>query len=323
MNTGNTTPGQEKTTAGLVRDVVFPTQEIPPDPGAVRAFAQAVEALGYARLIAYDHVLGAVQARRDPALASSYDERTPFHEPLTLLAFLAAVTARVELATGVLVLPQRQTALVAKQAAEVDQLSGGRLVLGVGLGWNYVEYESLGVPFTDRGARMEEQVEVLRQLWGQGVVDYSGDYHRLDRVAVAPPVSRAIPIWMGGTSARALKRAARLADGFMFAYPTTGSVGQLHQLTDLLRQNGRNPACVPAELFLSYCTGSDQWAGDVAAWGQAGGARIAIRTSMASARALGHDPRVLESVDDHIAAITEFAEWCDDRAGTASQGRAR
>lgn len=298
----------------LARDVVFPTQEIPPDPGAVRAFAQAAEELGYRRLIAYDHVLGAVQAGRVPALAAGYDETTPFHEPLTLLAFVAGTTRTIELATGVLVLPQRQTALVAKQVVEVDHLSAGRLVLGVGLGWNHVEYESLGARFADRAVRLEEQVEVLRLLWGEGIVDYTGKYHRLDRVAIAPAASRAIPIWMGGSSDKALRRAARMADGFMFSHSKAQSADQLAFLHDELDRLGRRRSEVPAELYVSYCVGPGEWTDDITGWLQAGGHRIAIRTSLASAIALGQNPGPLDTVEDHIAAITEFATWWDQTA---------
>ena len=141
---------------------VFPTTQIGSDPAVIRDFAQTAEGLGYRRLSVYDHVLGAVHADRDPPLSGPYTQHDPFHEPLVLLGFLAACTTAIELEVAVLVLPQRQTVLVAKQTSEVDVLSGGRLLLAVGTGWNYVEYEGLGMPFTDRGRRLDEQVDLLR-----------------------------------------------------------------------------------------------------------------------------------------------------------------
>lgn len=170
---------------------VFPTTQIGSDPAVIRDFAQTAEGLGYRRLSVYDHVLGAVHADRDPPLTGPYTEDDPFHEPLVLLGFLAACTTTIELEVAVLVLPQRQTVLVAKQAAEVDVLSGGRLLLAVGTGWNYVEYESMGMPFADRGRRLDEQVDLLRRLWREPVVDYRGKYHRVDRAGLRPLPTRA------------------------------------------------------------------------------------------------------------------------------------
>ncbi|HLE77974.1 MAG TPA: LLM class F420-dependent oxidoreductase, partial [bacterium] len=178
--------------------VVFPTTEIGSDPRAVAGIAQAAEALGYHHLLAYDHVLGAVP-RAENWLGYTYED--PFHEIFTLLAFLAGQTTSIELATGILILPQRQTALVAKQATEVDILSRGRLRLGVGIGWNTVEYEALEMDWHTRGARMEEQVRVLRKLWTQEVVTFRGRFHHIVDAGINPlPVQRPIPIWMGGES---------------------------------------------------------------------------------------------------------------------------
>ena len=165
---------------------VFPTTQIGNDPAVIRDFAQTAEGLGYRRLITYDHVLGAVHADRDPPLPGPYTQDDPFHEPLVLFGFLAACTTVIELEAAVLVLPQRQTALVAKQAAEVDVLSAGRLVLAVGTGWNFVEYESLGMPFAARGRRLDEQVDLLRRLWREPVLDYRGEFHRIDRAGILP-----------------------------------------------------------------------------------------------------------------------------------------
>ncbi|MER3404742.1 MAG: hypothetical protein C4289_05905 [Chloroflexota bacterium] len=194
---------------------IFPQTEIGADPVAIRDYAQAVEELGYAHLVAYDHVLGANtetperRGRRWP-----YTFQHQFHEPLVLFGYLAAITRRIGLVTGILILPQRQTALVAKQAAEVDVLSSGRLRLGVGLGWNEVEYEALGENFHNRGRRIEEQVTVLRALWTQPLVTFHGRWHHITDAGINPlPVQRPIPIWMGGTDERVLRRIARMADG--------------------------------------------------------------------------------------------------------------
>src|SRR6185437_12094649 len=193
---------------------IFPQTEIGNDPIAVRDYAEAVEAMGYQHILAYDHVLGANTASR-PDWSGPYTSETSFHEIFVLFGYLAAVTRRVELVTGVVVLPQRQTALVAKQAAEVDVLSGGRLRLGVGVGWNDVEYQALGESFSDRGARIVEQVTVLRELWTKPIVHFEGRSHRIDGAGLNPlPIQRPIPIWMGGWDERVLRRVGRLADGW-------------------------------------------------------------------------------------------------------------
>ncbi len=194
--------------------IIFPQAGIEADPTAVRDFAQAVESLGFTHLLVYDHVLGG-----DPDQYSEwlrYTHASTFHEPLTLFAFLAPLTNRLEFATGVLVLPQRQTALVAKQAAYIDRLTHGRLRLGIGVGWNALEYEALGESFHTRGARIEEQVAVLRLLWSQEVVTTSGRWHHVTAAGINPrPLHGQIPIWIGGAAESVLKRVGRLADGWM------------------------------------------------------------------------------------------------------------
>ena len=194
---------------------VYPQTELSGDPEAVRRIAASVEALGYDYLLAYDHVLGATHDR-EPKLTGPYTERHPFHDPLVMFAHVAAIARRIELVTGVLILPQRQTVLVARQAADLDLLSGGRLRLGVGIGWNYVEYEALGQSFNTRGRREEEQIGLLRRLWTEPLVDFRGEFDRVNRAALNPRPRRAIPIWLGGFSEPAYRRGARLADGFIF-----------------------------------------------------------------------------------------------------------
>src|SRR3954447_8311199 len=195
--------------------VVYPQTELRGDPIAVRTIATAVEDLGFDHLLAYDHVVGAVHADRTPPLTGPYTELDPFHDPFMMFAYLAGITERITFATGVLILPQRQTVLVARQAADLDLLSGGRLRLGVGVGWNPVEYEALGEEFSTRGARQEEQIELLRRLFSEPVVDFAGRFDRVDRASLLPKPARPVPIWLGGGTA-AIERAARLADGFMF-----------------------------------------------------------------------------------------------------------
>ena len=195
---------------------VYPQIELGGDPSAVRRIGEAVEDLGFDYLLAYDHVLGAVHADRTPQLSIPFTEHDPFHDPFVMFGYLAGITERIGFATGVLVLPQRQTALVARQAADVDLLSGGRLRLGVGVGSNPVEYEALGQDFRTRGAREEEQIDLLRRLFNEPVVDFSGRFDRVDRAALMPKPTRPIPIWLGGSGEKAFERAARLADGFIF-----------------------------------------------------------------------------------------------------------
>src|SRR5712672_911373 len=190
--------------------VVYPQIELGGDPTAVRRIGKAVEDLGYDHLLAYDHVLGAVHAGRAPELTGPYTEHDPFHDPFVMFAYLAGITERIGFATGILVLPQRQTALVARQAADVDLFSGGPLRLREEVGWNHVEYEALGQDFRTRGVRQKEQIAELRRLFTEPVVDFSGRFDRIDRAALVPRPARSIPIWLGGGSEKAHDRAARL-----------------------------------------------------------------------------------------------------------------
>src|SRR6266404_7156909 len=197
--------------------VIFPQTEIGADPVAVRDYVQAAENLGYAHLLVYDHVLGA-DAQRHAGWSGGYTAKDMVHEPFVAFGYIAALTQRLELGTAVLVLGQRQTALVAKQAAEVDVLSGGRLRLGIGIGWNHVEYEALGENFHNRGRRSEEQIAVLRALWTQDVVDFHGRWHHIRHAGLNPlPIQRPIPLWLGGGrpgGEAVIERIGRLADGW-------------------------------------------------------------------------------------------------------------
>jgi probable F420-dependent oxidoreductase len=219
---------------------VYPQTELGGDPEAVRRIGLAVEEYGFDHLLAYDHVVGAVREDRDPPLWGPYDETHPFHDPFVMFAYLAAITERIELATGVLILPQRQTVLVAKQAADLDLLSGGRVRLGVGVGWNHVEYTALGQEFTTRGRRADEQIGILRDLWRGEVTSYQGEFDSLDRGVVIPGPGRRIPIWVGGFSPQAFERGARLGDGFIFAGDDTRVHAALAEVRAAATAHGRN-----------------------------------------------------------------------------------
>ena len=288
--------------------VVFPTCEIGDDPVAVRDFAQAVEDLGYDHLVAYDHVVGAVHADREPPLWGPYTEADPFHEPFVLFGFLAGVTRRLELTTGVIILPQRQTVLVAKQAAEIAVLSGGRLRLGVGTGWNYVEYDSLGVPFARRGARLDEQVEVLRRLWREPLIDFDGQFHRIDRGGILPQPAGDIPIWFGGSSPQALSRAVRLGDGFLFGSSGPRIVGLVEQTHELLAAAGRDASSFGFEALVDWTKGPDGWRAELDEWRRVGGTHMSVRTMSTAAAFMKVEPPRFTSVGEHIAALEQYMQ---------------
>jgi len=286
---------------------IFPTTEIGTDPAAIRDWAQAAEGLGMSHVITYDHVLGALHAGREPKLWGPYTERDAFHEPFVLFAWLAAHTRRLELATGVLILPQRQTALVAKQAVELDLLSEGRLRLGVGTGWNHVEYTALGLPFEDRGKRFDEQVELLRRLWREPVIDYRGSYHRVDRAGILPLPKRAIPIWFGGFTPAAFRRAARSGDGFQFGATGPGVRAQWEQVKELLAKEGRSLEGFGAEATVDYSAGPEAWRAELEAWRAAGGTHFSLRAMDTAAEAVGAKRVGYCGLRDYTKALEEFA----------------
>ena len=277
--------------------VVFPQTEIGPDAGAVRAYAERAEQLGYRHLLAYDHVLGA-DPQAHPGWSGPYDIFTTFHEPMVLFGYLAAVT-RLELVTGIIILPQRQTALVAKQAAEVDLLTGGRFRLGIGLGWNRVEYEALGKDFTNRGHRAEEQVDLLRRLWTEQSVTFRGTDEQVTGAGIAPPpVQRPIPVWFGGQSPAAYRRAGRLADGW---FPQVPPGPELDAARAIVEQAavaaGRDPAAMGMEGRVSWKGDPAQLADHGGRWEQAGASHLSVNTMGAG----------LATVDAHLAALEQAA----------------
>ena len=276
--------------------VVFPQIEIGSDPGAIRAYADAVGALGYRHLLAYDHVVGA-----DPEVHAGwrgpYDIRSTFHEPMVLFGYLAAFSD-LELVTGIVIAPQRQTALLAKQAAEVDVLTGGRLRLGVGLGWNALEYEALGKDFSDRSKRIEEQVALLRRLWTDESVTFEGRYEQLHGVGLSPmPVQRPIPVWFGGTAPAALRRIGRLADGW---FPLVRQGPDLEKaieiVTDAAKQAGRGPLPFEGRVGVGPDRG-ERLGADVTWWRDLGASHLSLDTMRQG----------YGTVDEHIAALTEAA----------------
>ncbi len=259
---------------------IFPQTEIGADPVAVRDWAQAVEGMGYQHMLAYDHVLGAGTATR-PDWAGPYASGDTFHEIFVLLGYLAGQTRTLELVTGVVILPQRQTALVAKQAAEVDVLSGGRLRLGVGVGWNAVEFEALGEDFHTRGARCDEQIAVLRALWREEAITFGGRWHTITDAGLNPlPPRRAIPIYIGGHSDAALQRAGRLGDGWMpQSAPNDATRAQLERLRAARRAAGREgePFGIEARLTLRLQPESD-WPQYLWDWQALGATHVTINT---------------------------------------------
>jgi probable F420-dependent oxidoreductase len=279
--------------------VVFPQTEIGADPGGVREFAQAAQELGYDHLLAYDHVLGAdVSGRAD--WPGPYTSEHQFHEIFVLFGYLAAIVPGFGLVAGVLVLPQRQTALVAKQAAEIDILTGGNFRLGVGLGWNFVEFEALGENFHDRGKRSEEQIEVMRRLWTEPVVDFDGRWHRIPRAGINPlPVQRPIPIWIGGSAEPALKRTARLADGF---FPQRPIDGDWPKTFDLFRgwveEAGRDPERIGIEWRIDVSSGApDDWRAEAEERKQLGATHFSLATMRGGLDIAGHIRRVSEAFE--------------------------
>jgi probable F420-dependent oxidoreductase len=280
--------------------VVFPQTEYGNDPQAIRDFAQTVEALGFEYVLAYDHVVGA-NPSRPGGWSGPYTFRTPFQEPFILFSFMAGVTQKLGFSPGIIILPQRQTVLVAKQAATLDVLSGGRVRLGVGLGWNEVEYTSLGEDFHTRGRRLEEQVSVLRLLWTNELVNFSGKWHTIPDAGINPmPVQRPIPIWFGANTPVAIKRAARLADGWMTNHKSISEARpSLDLLERFLEESGRKREEFGIEPRLPYANGNPEtWQKFIIDWQAAGATHISINT-MGSG---------FQTPNEHLNALQRFAQ---------------
>ena len=277
---------------------VYPQTELRGDPDAVRRIGLAAESLGYDYLLAYDHVVGAVHADREPALTGPYTEHDPFHDPFVMFAYLAGITDRLEFATGVLILPQRQTVLVAKQSADLDLLSGGRLRLGVGVGWNYVEYNALGQSFARRGQRADEQIGILRSLWRGEVTSYDGEFDRLDRGVVLPAPKRNIPIWVGGFSAPGFASGLPRGDGLVFGGRESAVPAGLAALRNEATEKGCSLDGFGLEYLALRVPTINNTANHAERWRDAGGTHFAT-VSMGAGR---------DSIEAHLDFFAEVAE---------------
>lgn len=281
---------------------VLPQLEIAGDADAVRTFARAVDDLGFDHLLAYDHVLGAEHADREPELVGPYDENDPFHDPLVLFGHLSALHPRLEFVTGILILPQRQTALVARQAADIALLAPGGLRLGVAVGWNWTEYDALGQDFARRGARIDEQIPLLRDLWEGGLVTGKvGEEETFDRMALVPAPEQAPSLWIGGFSDPAYRRGARFGDGFIFAGPTDRAMQGWERVRYLLQEADRDLQDFGAD----WCLRGES-AGDVheriEQWRDVGGTHASVVTL-----GLGFG----DDVDAHVRHLAAVAQELD------------
>ena len=278
--------------------VVYPQIELGGDPQAVRQFGEAVENLGYDHLLAYDHVVGATHDR-EPKLWGPYTDTDPFHDPFIMFAYLAGITQKIEFATGVIILPQRQTALVAKQVADLDLLSGERLRFGIGVGWNYVEYEALGQDFSTRGARADEQIELLRRYWSEPLVTFKGRFDRVDRGNILPRPRRNMPIWIGGFKEAAFRRAGRLGDGFIFVGDDVTEAWE--RIDHHLSAAGRPTEGYGRDLITNTATSVEKCVETVQKWRDRGGTHASVCTM-----GMG-----LTSVTAHIDFIAEVRTRLD------------
>jgi probable F420-dependent oxidoreductase len=276
--------------------VTFPQLDFGADAEGIRAYTQAAQDLGFEYLLAYDHVLGADVTNR-PGW-SGYTKADSFHEPFVLFAFMSAAAPKLEYVTGVIILPQRQTVLVAKQAAEVDILTGGKFRLGIGVGWNHVEFEGLNEEFSNRGKRVEEQVELMRRLWTEPVVTFEGSYHRVTEAGLNPlPVQRPIPIWIGGTADVVLERTARIADGwFPLGRCSPENLERINRLRDLTEAAGRDRHAVGIDARIDMRGVPEaEWGEEIKRWREAGATHLSLNTMYQD-----------YSTQEHIAAIERF-----------------
>ena len=277
---------------------VFPQTESGTDPEAIKDYAQSVESLGFDHILAFDHVIGANAASR-PGWSGAYKHTDSFYEPLVLFGHIAGITQKIELATGIIILPQRQTTLVAKQAATLDLLSGGRLRLGIGIGWNPVEYEALGEDFSNRGRRSEEQIELLKALWSEELLTYQGRYHKITDAGLNPlPPGKSIPIWFGGTSDPVLRRVAEIGDGWMpVGRPDDSRKEMIEKLTGYLEKVNRSITDIGIESWVTLNGLSDSDVEEeIAGWKRLGATHLSVNTMNSGMKFPG----------DHIKAIEKF-----------------
>jgi probable F420-dependent oxidoreductase len=278
--------------------VVFPQTEFGSDPAAIKSYAQTAEELGYTHILAYDHVLGA-NPERPGGWEGPYTHQDPFHEVFQLFSYMAGVTEKIRFVTGILILPQRQTALVAKQAASLDVLSGGRLRLGVGLGWNPVEYQSLNEDFHNRGKRIEEQINVLRCLWTDELVSFEGKWHSIPDAGLNPmPVQRPIPIWFGGHHKNVLRRVGHIGDGWLPNYRLAADAAPAWEtIIKHAGEAGRNPAEIGLEPRLRFADDTpNDFGRQIEDWVSLGASHFSVNTMGAG----------FATPDAHIEAIKQF-----------------
>ena len=279
---------------------VFPQTESGTDPGAIKAYSQAVESLGFDHILAFDHVIGA-NAESRPGWSGAYSHTDSFYEPLVLFGHIAATTEKIELVTGIINLPQRQTVLAAKQAATVSLLSGGRLRMGIGIGWNPVEYEALDQDFSTRGKRSEEQIDLMRSLWQNELITYEGKSHKVTDAGINPlPPEGSIPIWFGGTADIVLKRVARLGDGWMpVGKPDESRQLMIEKLTGYLREEGRDIGDIGIESWVTLKDLSDSDVqNEIDGWQNLGATHLSVNTMNSG----------LKFPDEHINAIEKFLQ---------------
>lgn len=288
--------------------VVFPQTEIGTDPTAITDYVQACEGMGYDHVIAFDHVMGANPGSR-LGWSGTYSHVDMFHEPFVLFGFLSGITKRIKFVTAVIILPQRQSALVAKQAATLDVLSEGRLRLGIGIGWNDVEYEALGENFHNRGIRSEEQIEVMRALWTQDLVTYDGRWHKIVDAGINPlPVQRPIPIWIGGGADVVLRRIAKIGDGwFPQIRPDAEGQAKIEKLWQYARSEGRETSSIGIESWISIRNKDGsikdpaEWRNEIISWERVGATHISVNTMGAG----------LDSPQKHIEVVASFKNVAD------------
>jgi probable F420-dependent oxidoreductase len=276
---------------------VVPHHEIGTNPGAIRAYAQGAEELGVDHLLIYDHVMGA-DREREGGFNGPYDKDVAFHEPLTFFCFVAAVTQRIDLVTAVVISPQRQTVLLGKQVAELAVLSGNRFRLGIGTGWNVIEYEALNEDFTNRGRRQEEQVDLLRRLWTEDSLSYRGAFHTVDRASILPRPSQPVPILLGGSAPALLERCARLGDGWIpLGTPNETSRERIATIADHRQRAGRTMDGFLIQAQAQYAGGDpDRWRTHAERWRVLGATHLAVATHNAGDT----------DVDGHLARIAEY-----------------
>jgi probable F420-dependent oxidoreductase len=285
---------------------VIPHHEIGNDPAAIRAYAQGAEELGVTHLLIYDHVVG-VDRDRPGGFEGPYDSNVAFHEPFVLFGFLAACTSTVDLVTSILILPQRQTVLAAKQAAEVAVLSDNRLRLGIGVGWNTVEYDALNEEFGNRGRRQEEQVDLMRRLWSEDSVSYDGEYHSFAHASILPRPSQPIPVLFGGSAPALIERCGRLGDGWVpLGSPNDKSAERIAALRRARNAAGRSWDDFLIHAQAQYGGGTpERWRGHAQKWKDLGATHLAVATHNAGET----------DVDGHLVRIAEYQAAVADIAG--------